>query len=585
MDRWSYMPGNGQITEAPPDLPLHTLTNFPPPKDLHSKKLVNKLKGWFTGHRNDELGFFPEYNPLGKQQLWDFDNAGRRAGASSVEVSDNEVSTSNIQTKNSTHFPVQDSAKTFLTGNNIDANHIPQFPTKEAKEENQLARKGSLTEPRPHVNSLTVFNGKRRPTSLMIEEPPKLSSLTGTALLSGNINIRKIIKRLSSVGNKKHECSKLTQKFLKDLGLWGQRTSMEIKEAQGLVEELEDLFQQDMLLEQKISEKIKILTRELEYVGRRENQLSDEKKALLAVLRKYENSKEIKGDYDEETNLLKERVMAHQKSYETYHANYQYALSVGARQLFKEVAIEYYERASDLKDHSGDYLQTALKTLETTHQNEVLLKDLEKLRMIRAERNWTKLKPEQRNDPQSWANLVSVKHDYDDTLMKKVYEGLPVAYTPMPKASPRKAPQLDFKTGLEESFSDIKSDRFNPITSNEFFSGKLLPEDDADEGDSFYKTVKANRVEENNDVDTVPRSLNPNVLNRGSIRSLAVGPTLKRNSRNSTPAKLDVIDKIPKGSEVEKSNDGFILNFGEISRQFYDAERHLEENRWTDTSG
>ncbi|QLQ77826.1 hypothetical protein HG537_0A00730 [Torulaspora globosa] len=582
MERWNNLQGfgYGQIIDPPPDLPLHPFAAFPQSKEQHRKRLVNKLKGWFSGHRNDELDFLPEYYTNGLHGLKD-DN-DKNAEVSSAEGNDySESSKSTTDSGHGNPYPVQDSAKTFLTGNNINANNIPQFPSKDVE---KLTRKGSMPELRPQINLMTTFNGKRRPMSLVIAEPPKLSSFTGSALQSGNITVHKITKRLNSIGNKKQECSKLIHKFLKDLAVWGQKTSAENIESQALVEELEELFQQDMILEQKIADKIKVLTKELEFVGRRERQLSDEKKTLLASLKKYENSKETKGEFDDETILFKERVMAHQKSFETYHSNYQYAVSVGARQLFKEVAIEYYERASDLKEHSGNYLQTALKTLETTHQNEVFLKDLEKLRMLRAERNWVKLKPEQKNDPQNWINLVSGKHDFDDTLMKKVYEGLPVAYTPMPKASPKKTPQLDFKTGLEESFSDIQSDRFNPITSNEFFSGKLAVKVDEDDHESLYETVKADRVEENNE-DTAPRSLNPNVLNRTNNLNLTAGPTLRRNSRNSSLGKLDGADKMPKDNEEEGPNNGFVVNFGLLSREFLDAERHLEENQWTEESG
>lgn len=583
MDHCKNKPVPGQIIEPPPDLPLYGLGAYPRPKEVHSKKFVNKLKGWFSGHRNDELNIVPDYFIHGKQI--GFKGNGDQRELTSVEGNEIEAFPSTARSQDVNRFPIQDSAKTFLTGNNVNANHIPQFPSKENNEEAQLIRKDSMPEPDAHVRALTTLDGKRIPMSLMINEPPKLSSLTGFVVKSRNITVRKLIKRLNSVANKKQECSRLTQKFLKDLAVWGQRTSMENIESQALVDELQELFEQDAVLEQKISDKLKILTKELEFVGRRENELSEERSSLLAALKKYENTKDYKGEFDEETTLCKERVMAHQKSFETYHSNYQYAVSVGARQLFKEVAIEYYERASDLKEHSGNYLQTALKTLETKHNNEVFLKDLDKLRMLRAERNWTKLKPEQKNDPRSWVNLVSGKHDYDDTLMRKVYDGLPVAYTPMPKASPKKTPQLDFRTGLEESFSAIGSDRFNPITSNEFFSGKP-PEKEDDENETFYETVKVDQSEANNVEDTVPRSLNPNVLNReNNTRNLNVKTSLRRSSKNHALREPEIADNVLKHREIERSNDGFILNFGEISRQFYDAEMHLEENKWDEASG
>lgn len=578
MDNWNKFQGPRQIIEPPPDLPVHSLSPIFQPKEVAGNRFVNKVKGWFSGRRNDEWDVFPDYLVHGKLQDGE---SGFEDDISAQKLLGIDESEEGDPHNNFLRLNAQESAKTFLTGNNIYGNHIPQFPPKERLENHQLTKKRPLLDvaaPNKPPSSLEI---KRRPVSSVVLEQQKLSALATSSIPHKNITLHKISKRLCSVGNKKLECSKLIKKFLKDLTIWGEKTASENIDALGLVEELNQLFLQDMLLEQKISDKLKILTKELEFISRRENEVSEEKRHLLIALKKYENCKERKGDNDEETSLFKERVMAHEKSFETYRFNYQYAVSVSARQSFKEVAIEYHERASDLKENSANFLLNALKTLEFTNKNEVFLKDLDKLRMLRAERNWTKLKPEQKNNPQTWVDLVSGKHDHEDTLMRRVYEGLPIAYTPVPEASPAKTPKLDFRTGLEESFSDIKSDRFNPITSNEFFLDRSPTRSDDDQDESNYETVRPERIEQNIGEETIPRSLNPNVLKEDRNRSLN-----KPSKDNELKKKVDSKEKNPKGpTDKEKAKNGFLLNFSEMARQFNDAEKQLQENKWSEPSG
>lgn len=580
MENWNHIQGQRQIIEPPPELPIYKVPSKSPHKEVAGKRFVNKVKGWFSGgRRNDDWYSFPEYLAHGRLQKGE---SAHEDSYSRHELHEIGESGEDDPHGNSQRLVVQESAKTFLTGNNIYANHIPQFPAKGRLENHYLARKKSLPDMNIVSNPSSSLEFKKRPMSLVVNEPQKMSVLATSSLQSRNVTLHKISRRLNSIGNKKLECAKLTKKLLKDLTIWGEKTTSDNIDVTELVEELYELFQKDMLLEQKISERLKVLTNELEFIGKRENEMAEEKRHLLAALKKYDYCKERRGENDEESNLFKERVMAHEKSYETYQLNYQYAVSVSARQLFKEVAIEYYERTSDLKENSGAFLLNALKTLENTHNNEVFLKDLDKLRMLRAERNWTRLKPEQRNNPQNWVDLVSGKHDNDDTLMKKVYEGLPIAYTPMPEVSPAKTPHLDLRTGLEESFSGIKSDRFNPITSNEFFLDRSPSKNEDDQDESNYETVRPDRIEEKVEEDTIPRSLNPNVLkdDRNKI------PSLRTHLKDNTlQKKIEVKDKSPKGlTEIEKSKHGFLVNFGEMSRQFKDAEQYLQENKWTEPS-
>lgn len=578
MESWGNFYGQKQIIEPPPELPVHRLHPVQSPKEVAGKRLVKKFKGWFSGRRNDEWYSIPDYLVQGRYQDGESeaeDNYWRRKF---LEVSESDAENPDGEFQ---RLAIQESAKTFLTGNNNFDNHLPEFPAK--RKNHNLVRKQSYPDLSAAPDSSSMPEASKKQLALAISERQKLGGFSTSAMQPGNITLHKLSKRLNSIGSKKLECSKLIRKFLKDLNSWGEKTISDNIDVVDLVRELDELFQQDLLLEQRIYEKLEVLTSGLDFIGRRESEMSDEKKHLLVALKKYDNCKERRGDNDEETNLLKERVMAHEKSYETYQANYQYAISVGARQLFKEVAIEFHERASDLKESSTVFLLSALKALETTHNNELFFKDLDKLRKVRAERNWTKLKPEQKSNPQAWTDLVSGKYDNEDTLMKKVYEGLPYAYTPMPEASPGKTPKLDFRTGLEESLSGIRSDKFNPITSNEFFLDKSPSDEDDDQDESNYETVRPEKVEELVNEETIPRSLNPNVLNqdRNSILSL------RRPTKDTAPqGKAENTDKNSKGlTEAEKAKYGFLLNFGEMSRQFKDAERHLQENKWTEPSG
>lgn len=598
MDNWKdFVKVNG-LAEPPPDLPLHSFATFEPTgKQVHGKRFVNKLKDWFAygsldsangdGNRNENI------NPIAFNH--------RENGTFTSEF-DRQVPKKQIYLMEEEQFGpqlennqilVEDSAKTFMTGNNIDTNNIPQFPKNDAGESPETSFQFTEDE----LNGTKFHNLINKPISQILKDPSILSNLS-SSIHAKNVTLRSVTKRINSIANKKNETFKLIQKFLRDLLLWGQNSSTENADSIALVNEIQELFQMDLILEQKISEKLKQLTKELEYICMRQDELSMGKKNLLTALKKYDYSKNKKGEDKEETNLLKEKVIAQEKSYDTYKTHYQYAVSITARQIFKEIGIEYYERATDLKEATGNYLKKTLQKLETNN-GESFVKDLEKLRVVRAERNWSKLNSEEKNNPQSWINLISGKYDGNDTLMRKICEGLPQAYTPIPKNIPLKPPKLSFQSGLEESLSGISTNRFNPITSNEFFSEKSPIKDNEDELDKDLDPDETSKMpaEINDENDTLRRSLNPNLLVKenekisGNILSLRKNTNAPDISKNSGSIDRH-IGKLGKPTERQNkgnfpikdgSGNGFILNFGDISQQFSDAEKHLEENRWIES--
>lgn len=607
MSNWKEFVQYYETVEPPPELPLHSFMMDQPAKPLQGKNLVDKLKDWFNRanynaentHSNSSLnGKRDEVLPRNTDQKHDNENDLPGKQIYLVEEEPFGVGLNGSQNL------AQDSAKTFMTGNNVDANNIPQFPRGIHDNRNVPSQSATGNNAPDTLDIAETYNSLiNKPISQILMDPSFLSNLS-TSLHAKSVTLRTVTKRLSAVANKKNETSKLMQKFLKDLFFWGQNSAVENSDSVALVNEIQQLFQMDLALEQKISEKLKQLTAELEYICLRQDELSTGKKNLLYALKKYDNSKNKKGEDIEETNLLREKVIAQEKSYEAYKSHYQYSISVTARQIFKDIGIEYYERSSDLKDATGNYLKITLQKLEINN-SELFVKDFEKLRILRAERNWSKLNPEEKSNPQSWVDLVSGKYDGNDTLMKKIRKGLPQAYTSTPKNI---SPKLDFQTGLEESISDTATDRFNPITSNQFFlersSNEAIPEKvkgDTLEEDNSHTENQARTDHqrvfsdfESEDNNTVTRSLNPKaVLNEMTANRQATLSLRKNHNISVFPKEPESIGKQPdkpplkqKLSTKNGSNEpgnGFILHFGDISQQFNDAEKNLQENRWAES--
>ncbi|AQZ13527.1 SSP1 (YHR184W) [Zygosaccharomyces parabailii] len=531
--------------EPPPELPLHSFSHIEPPRPR--RRIVNRLKDLLTPNTEQRHRQDSEYEQM-----------VLRPPA----------------------FPlVEDSTKTFLTSNNADMQEPqPQEPQPRLQSEAQQTQfQPQRPPPLEYINNdstnpiagagapASFFN---IPRSVILGDPNAFSNFSSSLHIK-HVGLRSVVKRLTTVAHRKSESARASQKFLRDLVAWGQNSSFDNVDSLELVSEIQNLFQQDSIIEQRISERLKALAAELDYVCIREQELSQERKNLALSLRKHRHALEKKGEGNEEVTLLREKVIAHERAFESYKSHYQYAVSVTARQAFEELGMDFYENSSDLKETSAAFLKKTLQTLQIV-DGDGFVKDLEKIRLVRAERNWSKLSPQQRGDPQSWVDLVSGKLDGDDTLMQRVYQGLPRSYSVM-------EPPLDFRTGLEESMSAIDTGRFNPITSNEFFSPR-------DQNPSKYQPLDHAPAEtqKHEDVSDVVRSLNPNVVGRLDTQPPSVLSVRESNEGNilqdAAPPR-----KQSKSSRAEDPKfDGFIVNFGNISQQFDDAERHLQENRWLD---
>ncbi|GCE97677.1 hypothetical protein ZYGM_004632 [Zygosaccharomyces mellis] len=489
------------MVEPPPELPLHSFSMDPP---RSRKRLVDKLKDLLA----------PSNDCTPREE---YEDVPLRPPA----------------------FPlVEDSTKTFLTGN-IEPVELQQQQWQQQRQQRQQVKP-----------SIAV------PHSTILGDSSAFSNFSSSLHIK-HIGLRACVKKLNSVAQKKLETSKCTQKFLRDLISWGQNSSFDNLDSLELVNEVQLIFQQDLVNEQNIAQRLKLLASELDFVCIREQELAQERKNLAFSLKKYRYVLERKGESHDEAILLKEKMIAHERAFESYKSHYQFAVSIIARHAFKELGIDFYERAADLKETTGEFLRMTMQALESV-DGDGFVKDLEKIRLVRAERNWAKLSREQRTDPQSWIDLVSGKRDGEDTLMQKVYQGLPKEYSPVEPRLSRRGLKLDFPptTELDESISAVQSGRFNPITSNEYFSPRTGQEESDGKQENLDDGVGDLK-------QSLVRSVDPNVVRNVNEGVLTQPP----QEEGKSP---------PQGDNA----NGFILNFGNISQQFDDAEKHLQENRW-----
>ncbi|EDO14549.1 hypothetical protein Kpol_298p1 [Vanderwaltozyma polyspora DSM 70294] len=451
----------------------------------------------------------------------------------------------------------EDSTKTFLTGNITNSYNIPKFPNLAyIRDQNMCdANEGRLNDPFQENLSASYQSFKKH-------------------------NLNQIKKKLSAIARQKEEVVKAEQKFLKELGLWQQSLSTIDRNSMFLMEDIKELFQQDSIAEQNISCNIKGMVKNLEYVSKREIEYNTESKNVINEIKILQNVVNKTGEHSEESNFQKEKVIATKKSFEVTEKNFQQSISVNMRRLFKDLGITYHDSISDLREVCTAFIQKSLKTLEIINIDN-FDEDLNDLRIKRVQKKWSKLPPNQKRDPKLWNNMMSGFHDNEDSLLRNVYKGLPQEYSPTRnniKLYPKKELQ---SSPLNESFSDVTTKRFNPITTNQYFAEKS-PENLEQENFDPNKedSEKYNNIDKNtsHQVEGPRKTLNNNL--KFQAREVLTNDPMKLKK----PIMVDPEKQLPKKpSMVMDGINGYILNFGgEFSQQLEQAEVHLEENKWVE---
>ncbi|EJS43405.1 ssp1p [Saccharomyces arboricola H-6] len=402
--------------------------------------------------------------------------------------------------------PLQSSIKTFLTGNNDENTEFqsegqPNQNQKQSSEHLKTSYRRRPEQDIPLLKDLFITNKYDDP---YLNSSTKFGNITSTfpsSLSLRTVTLQTIKRRIDCISAKKKEVWKTEEKFLKDILMWLQSSNFEDPDTISLIHEIEKIFEQDILFEQKISDCLKEISNNFEYICMRETQLINEGNILKNDLKKCAKSREHKGEKHEDTEVLREKVISSQKSFDVVKRHYKHAISITTRQLFMNLAFEYYENCSDMKEISRNYLQESLSTLQTV-DTLGFSEELERIRKRRFDKFWAKNKPDPKNNIQKFVNMRTGVAGFNDSLMNHLYGKLRFGVAPLEEELHNSQPELnDMRDNVwNEVLSGYNSADGNPITSNNFLSAKEVEpdqlvkffkeEDEAKDNDSLIANIK-----------------------------------------------------------------------------------------------
>ncbi|CCF56459.1 hypothetical protein KAFR_0B01600 [Kazachstania africana CBS 2517] len=546
-----------------------------------NNKLVQKVKKWITSRLLKE-GL--DENSFASRDEKELDTNSRRLSGlefSPFEINLTEELNNSKKRNNNAEFPfaIEDSddkssEDTFLTGHNVTAKNIPRCPL-----------------PRPLYSSSPKLNvpGEHKDRIYQngdifskIDGPLDLASVAQLSnyLKNKRVTCQQLRKRLLNVALKKEAESKSINKFLKDLNNWGENSLIkdDSGDTESVLKEINDLFTKDQQLQFEISNKIKDLSKNLEYIALQEGELIKVGKHLVRDHKKYLYIKERKGDNFTQINFLLDKISYSATSYNAIRTCFQDKIRINMRELFQKLSYDYYEHAADLKEASKEAVRHCLAALEA-NDVENFTPQLEELRRRRVEKLWSTLSPEERANPRKWENIKNGIYDCNDSLLKEIYKSLPVDYTPSPLLLHTEQPSLNFKTGLEDSTTEIFSNdsEYNPLTTNTHFMNNqsLIPGylvDEQNNADGGSNTISNSpRGVMSYEVPTIPLQFKENkkenelILKKNTVSKEIIDQT-------DNPHKIHVLKPVP--LQIEK--DMKQRHVREISGH-NNASRHLQK--------
>ncbi|CCC70688.1 hypothetical protein NCAS_0F02040 [Naumovozyma castellii] len=519
------------LPKAPPDRPLTHNAKEPTTGKIHNKF------SWVRSSlsRKREIGQDKTRNI---SELFPFQGG--------VNVNNNNDDYNRIllsETENNNYISGE-STRTFLSENNNDSSsQFQQFPDPPLLPNVMSATANSPDrfELATNVENKHFANCNDSNSSMVLTEDFLFPS---TRLHFKDVTLNSLKKRLVAISQRKIETCKENKKFLGDLSYWGTHNISTEYDTARLVREVQELFNQDLIFEQNIVSALNKLIVALEFVAKRESELISERKILQSDIKKYQKSKDKRGEYNEETRFLLEKLHSTQNHFENIKVLYQKGISVTTRKLFKDLGVEYYDRASDLKEASSRFIINSLSTLENVNPED-FEQELDDLRRRRIYRVWQKLTPNDKINSRKLENIKTGVYDCNDSLLKDIYKKLPEEYTPIPPEPSGNQPVLKFPlNGFDETVSFLPSNTDNPITTKAFLS----------EPNEKYA------IKENNEFDNLNVFVEGNFSRK--LDSVSTEGTLRRTL---------------KPTDQKKDN----LN---LSQTFDEAERMLIDNPFVEVS-
>ena len=530
----------------------------------------------FRGYDSHEYSVDQDSAVERQNQLW---NAIKRKPIQLV-VNDS-IDNSHVKNNRQTD-PILESANTFLTDNPNDNYSVSTNSPKKKDALSGVPLTGS-----PFAGSgVSDFMGLDNDALLSSSSP--WDRLTAKSTLRKSTTLNTIQKRLLQVSAKKSEVSRCYQKLLKELNEWWQDT-IEAEENMALISDLQRMFHEDLVFEQRLADKLKEVSKALEFTKMREEEVLQERKELQHTIKKYSQMRAKKGCHSEEALFLKEKVATKQNSLTVITGHYQQSLSTTARELFVNASVEYFETATDIKDTSKSFFQNSIEYLRTI-QAANIEQHIEDLRRKRADKHWSKLTPQERDDPNRLVELMSGMYNGQDSLMRCVAKGgvqlknsskLATANKEnMPRQENQQDLKLEFRTGLEDSLSEFPSETLNrtnarPNSSKGMDKAKIRPKRNVQV--SSLDSHRTLRCEGALARDSELPSRLPYPETSDTLR--AHNPKFSFDNYTSPT-------KDPR-STLAQSDDGTLIRFHPgndgFSKFAYEPEQDLDRNKWLES--
>ncbi|SCU79627.1 LADA_0B02036g1_1 [Lachancea dasiensis] len=481
--------------------------------------------------------------------------------------------------------PVLESANTFLTVNNQNYERNSNSPSKRDTG-CSVPLSGS-----PFANTgITDFIGFENDGNTDTPISP-WDKIHVKSTFKGSTTLQTIQKRLLQISARKQEVAKSYQKLLKELSEWWQDT-IEAEESMELICDLQKLFHEDLVFEQRLSNKLKEVSKALEFTKMREEEMLQERKEVQHTMKKYGQIKCKRGNHSEEAHFLKERVVTRQNSLMVITGHYQQSLSTTARELFVNASVEYFETASDIKSTSKDFFQNSVNYLRDTNAGNIE-QHIDDLRRKRADKHWSKLTPQERDDPNRLVEIMSDMYNGQDSLMCCINRK-PLSKSPaklnfvadkenQPQPSSQRELKLEFKTGLEDSSqlaseSNIRSDLEDTCSKRSDYGKKCASKRNLQPLSlDSNRTLRCEGV--NRAIDYRRRSRLPypdtSETIRAHIENLRSG---LRDSNTEFGLKLSAHNDGGTILDLSPGNDDF-------QGYTYEPEQELNRNKWIESPG
>ncbi|SCU86529.1 LANO_0C08306g1_1 [Lachancea nothofagi CBS 11611] len=477
------------------------------------------------------------------------------------------------------HDPILESANTFLTDNNQNYDKLSNSPKKK-EAASSVPLSGS-----PFASSgISDFIGFENDPVIGKPTSP-WDKITAKSALKSSTTLQTIQKRLLQVSMKKEDVSKTYQKLLKELSEWWQDT-IEAEENMELISDLQRLFHEDLVFEQRLASKLREVSKALEFTKMREEEMLQERKELQHTIKRYGQMRAKKGNHSEEAHFLKEKVVTRQNSLSVITGHYQQSLSTTARELFVNASVEYFETASDMKDTSKRFFQNSVNYLRTI-QADNIEQHIEDLRRKRADKHWSRLTPQERDDPNRLVEIMSGMYNGQDSLMRCVNRKtapknlakvtIGTGKENQPQSDNQSELRLEFRTGLEDSLSQLPSESNNKSETDPSFS-KM----------SDYAKIRAKRNIQVSSLDS-NRTLRCEGLTqqgRENVRPRLPYPDTTETIR----AQIENLKSGFGGNNASHGfgfkqceDDGVIIGLSRDNHDTYEPEQELNRNKWIES--